>query len=363
LENQNAIEDVRANGQYEDIVLLPDEDDDNVLKVLDGRHRQQWCIAADVTPRYRIFGSRDSDGKSPVDFAYSVNTARRHLPDTNVRSAIAAGLQKFWRSEGEGMGKTEAIEKAAAAMDVSPSSVRKAVDVLEHGEDGEFEKLQEGSVQLDEAAKKVAPKKKAAARKVNAAKVTASNPAADGIRRNVAASARVDCGDELADAIEKGTLETLDDLGAFQEMNETERLAVRPLLLEGINLTFARKLLKKVFDSKDKIGYLLARARAEGKKFVVEIDGMEITVRKAKPPQDLTTHDTGTGPAADTPPAAPPEEKKKRGRKKKETAPAAADVPAEDPPPEIANVGTPAPPDEPEPPTAPSDTEGTPPAE
>ena len=61
------VEDIRAHGQIEPIVLLDDQ-------ILDGRNRYRACQEAGVEPTYRPF-----TGDDPVAFVIHANIRRRHL--------------------------------------------------------------------------------------------------------------------------------------------------------------------------------------------------------------------------------------------------------------------------------------------
>lgn len=78
---EGMVEDIKAHGQREEIVLLDG-------KVLDGRHRAEACRRLGRQPRTREFGSRESDGPSPTRFAHSMNVERRHV-DKSVLAALA----------------------------------------------------------------------------------------------------------------------------------------------------------------------------------------------------------------------------------------------------------------------------------
>src|SRR5262249_26511942 len=70
------VEDIRANGQQEDIVLYEG-------KILDGRNRDLACRMAGIEPRYREF-----EGKDPVAFVISANVHRRHLTPEERQAAL-----------------------------------------------------------------------------------------------------------------------------------------------------------------------------------------------------------------------------------------------------------------------------------
>ena len=81
------VEDIRMNGQRDDIVTL-----DHMI--LDGRNRFRACRAAEVEPRCRVFGSRPFDGNDPEAFVISANIKRRHL-NASQCAMIAADLGRM----------------------------------------------------------------------------------------------------------------------------------------------------------------------------------------------------------------------------------------------------------------------------
>jgi hypothetical protein len=288
---EEIIDEMRESGVLiEEIVLLmgPKADGTDDM-VLDGRHRQDWCFEAGVEPRYRYFGSRDSDGTSPASFAYRVNTHRRQSPDASFRVTMANALQKFWLAENDGKHpdgtqktKNEAFEHAAKTVGVSETYVRQAATVEEESPE-DYERLQKGEAKLTEVAPAAAEKKKAR-KAAKAETITASNPAADLVRKNTVEAVREVCGDEFADAVaEKRILTTLDELDAFTQLDAKTQSALVPLLTEGTNLKFAQKLLSKEFDERDRIGMLIQRAKANGgKPLKVTVGDFTITVKPAK---------------------------------------------------------------------------------
>jgi hypothetical protein len=81
------VEDIRLNGQRDDIVTLDE-------MILDGRNRFRACRAAKVEPRCRVFGSRPFDGDDPEAFVISANLKRRHL-NASQCAMIAADLRRM----------------------------------------------------------------------------------------------------------------------------------------------------------------------------------------------------------------------------------------------------------------------------
>jgi ParB-like chromosome segregation protein Spo0J len=80
-EFEELVDDIRANGLREEIVLHDG-------MILDGRNRYHACRAAGVEPRYRIF-----DGSDPAAFVISANIHRRHLRADEKRPLIEAVIK------------------------------------------------------------------------------------------------------------------------------------------------------------------------------------------------------------------------------------------------------------------------------
>ena len=121
---EGLVENVRANGLREEIVLYED-------KILDGRNRYRACIEAGIELRFRTFGDRASDGDDPRAFVISLNIMRRHLSESQ-RAMIAARLANL--DEGR-PSKTTAIAgvsqgEAAELCNVSVDSIGRAKKVL-----------------------------------------------------------------------------------------------------------------------------------------------------------------------------------------------------------------------------------------
>lgn len=81
VELQELAEDIKKNGQIEDIILFEG-------KILDGRNRYTSCKMANVPPRSRVFNGSYEEA---IDLVVSLNIDRRHLT-TSQRAMIAASL-------------------------------------------------------------------------------------------------------------------------------------------------------------------------------------------------------------------------------------------------------------------------------
>jgi ParB-like nuclease domain len=78
-EFESLVEDIRANGQREPIVVFAG-------RILDGRNRWRACVEARITPKLRQFDPRQEG--SPEAYVISVNLKRRHLTSKQKREFI-----------------------------------------------------------------------------------------------------------------------------------------------------------------------------------------------------------------------------------------------------------------------------------
>ena len=160
---QNLVEDIKQNGQHEEIVVLDG-------RILDGRSRFAACKLAKVEPVTREFGDRKSDGDGPMKFVLSENVHRRHLTDEQramIAGELAArsepGRPKEPESEGQDNGNATAVkqDEAAKLLNVSPAAVRRAAKIVKKGGAKLREQLKAGKVSLSKAAAAAdAPKEK-----------------------------------------------------------------------------------------------------------------------------------------------------------------------------------------------------------
>lgn len=140
--------DIKEHGQREPIVLLDG-------RVLDGRNRQAACRLIGEQVKTRQFGSEPGDGRDPLAFASSTNSARRDLNDTQ-RAMIAAALANL----GEGRpAKTSSIEpvsleRAAERIGCSHAAAKRAKLVLASDSDALIGCCKhEGGIAISKAAK------------------------------------------------------------------------------------------------------------------------------------------------------------------------------------------------------------------
>ncbi len=127
------VTDIKTSGQEFPIILYEG-------KVLDGVHRQDACLKADIEPQYVEF-----DGDDPLAYVVSANLKRRHLTESQ-RAMIAKKLVKLSKkvetkksgSVPKGTLKQQShqglSDKAAARlMKVSRHSVARAGAVMDKG--------------------------------------------------------------------------------------------------------------------------------------------------------------------------------------------------------------------------------------
>jgi ParB-like chromosome segregation protein Spo0J len=124
-EMTNLVADIKANGLQSPIVL-------HHGKILDGRHRYEACLIAEIEPRFTEY-----QGEDPVAFVISANVSRRHLTESQ-RAMAAAKLETFkhggdrknQRQDQDANLQTTRAE-AAKTLSVSPRSVASASKILE----------------------------------------------------------------------------------------------------------------------------------------------------------------------------------------------------------------------------------------
>lgn len=140
--------DIKEHGLREPIVLLDG-------KVLDGRNRQAACKLAGVGIKARTFGSQPGDGKDPLAFAVSENSARRDMNATQ-RAMAAAALATLKQGQRVETGKFAGLtdEQAAQRFGVSERSIRTAKTVLASDSDALIGCCKhEGGIAISKAAK------------------------------------------------------------------------------------------------------------------------------------------------------------------------------------------------------------------
>jgi len=146
--------DIKANGLHTAIVLYEG-------KILDGRHRHEACMAADIEPRFEDF-----TGDDPLAFVLGLNLNRRHMNEAQ-RAMVAAKIANMKHGGDRKSGKENQSanlrptrDKAAQALNVSSRSVDTAAKII--AESPKLAKqVSAGSVSLNAAVKQLTPKPKA----------------------------------------------------------------------------------------------------------------------------------------------------------------------------------------------------------
>lgn len=146
-EFRDLVDDIKANGLREAIWLHED-------RIIDGRNRYRACLEAGVAPRFR-----DWDGKgSLVQFVVSMNVNRRHL-DEAQRSVVGGKLASLGLGSNQHEPKGASIDapaisqdEAAALLNVSRSSIQRAVELLSSGTPELIASVERGEVAVSAAA-------------------------------------------------------------------------------------------------------------------------------------------------------------------------------------------------------------------
>jgi FtsZ-binding cell division protein ZapB len=159
------VEDVRANGQREPIMLFEG-------MVLDGWHRYRACVQVGIKPTQFPF----PDGKDPVAFVLSQNLHRRHLTPSQRAAAVVACAE--WAPKGR-PGKAETISgfrekdmaKAAGTSDrtIRDAKVAHKAGLGEAVKAGALTAHEAATVARGKPAEKPAPKAKSEKRELPAA--------------------------------------------------------------------------------------------------------------------------------------------------------------------------------------------------
>lgn len=141
------VADIKANGLRHPIVLCPDDEQDDVLAILDGRNRERACDDAGVKRRYERF-----QGDDPLAYVVSVNIRRRHLNESQ-RGLVADRLAKLTQGRPSKTGSAAGLTQAAAAelVNVSERTVRSARAVQKDAIPEVVAAIEQGELLLERA--------------------------------------------------------------------------------------------------------------------------------------------------------------------------------------------------------------------
>lgn len=147
---QKLADDITANGLRDPIVIDVDE------RIVDGRNRSAACVLAGVDPTYAPFVGSDAEMLSLV---ISSNLHRRHLTESQ-RAMVAAelvniqnGHNQHKQNVGSAIAPPTSSKQAAATLNVSTDSVKRAKKVKSKGTPELQEAVSNGEVSVSRAAK------------------------------------------------------------------------------------------------------------------------------------------------------------------------------------------------------------------
>lgn len=145
------VEDIRANGQREPVVL------DSEGRLLDGRNRARACQALGIDVKETRYSGDDAEA-----WIISHNVHRRHLT-TSQRAMIAGRLADMRRGERtdivQNQTKSTSLAEAAAKLDVSRAIAASAKSVIASGDADLIKKVEAGEITVNKAAEEVRSKK------------------------------------------------------------------------------------------------------------------------------------------------------------------------------------------------------------
>jgi hypothetical protein len=114
--------------------------------ILDGRHRHQAAIKAEVTPTFRQFVGKNA-------MAYIAKKLFRQHLDTSQRAMMAATLTKLSPLAGVQNCTPPTLAEAAETLNVSRRTVANASKILEKGTTELTQAVKEGTISVDDAVK------------------------------------------------------------------------------------------------------------------------------------------------------------------------------------------------------------------
>jgi len=155
-ERKEMLEDIRVNGQQEDIDLHDGQ-------ILDGRHRYEMCMELGIKPKFRKLPK----GTDPVAYVISKNLHRRHL-NAGQRAMLVLDKWDEYKKDaknrqgtrtdqhpGTGAQMLRATEDAAKDAGVSDRTMHDAVVVKEQGSKKLQAEVRSGKTSVKAAAKQV----------------------------------------------------------------------------------------------------------------------------------------------------------------------------------------------------------------
>ncbi len=152
--------DIRAHGLRHPIVLHPDG------SILDGRNRYRACQKAGVDLKFETWtGALGTE----VAFVISENIHRRHLTVDQRAMYFAqfANLGHGERPNHSVPGNTLTIAQAAKAADVSESTIRRARQVLQAGDEEMVQAVERGEMPVKKAAEQIGERRDKRGRLIN----------------------------------------------------------------------------------------------------------------------------------------------------------------------------------------------------
>lgn len=317
-------QDIARNGLREPLLL-------HEGKLLDGRNRWAACEKAKQAPRWAHFDPK-IHGESPLAFVMSKNLERRHLT-ASQRSAIAAEALPLFEKEArerqkaggkqqaanlpnvaavkpaKGAKPAPAAKPAAPAKEPAKGKGKAAADLIPGTkvtsfaskppapaqtptpkgkateQAGKLLGVSGRAVQDAKALKKAAPKKleevKAGKKSLAAAKKETAMEAAD--VQTALGRIRQVCGKGLAEAAAEGTRLKggPKEILHYASLSDDEMLRLRGLIESGWDVKKALGYKTQAITRAHRVGDLLDRAAANSGVFNLDIDGWEISVKKA----------------------------------------------------------------------------------
>lgn len=138
------VADIREHGLREPIWLHRDG------RIIDGRNRYRACLDAGAQPKTQTYIGPD---EGLLDFVVSMNLQRRHLDETQ-RGMVGARLANMpsHRPERGSIDTLKSIDDAAALLNVSRPTVKRARKVLENGTPELIDACEQGEITVSDAA-------------------------------------------------------------------------------------------------------------------------------------------------------------------------------------------------------------------